>query len=160
VIEQAEERAEKLLDHSFLKIVTLALSLQHVTTAIQSLVAECSAVCESPIELAMAFALAIVAREGDRGVVFCFGDTHLGDTAGDLQLTIQPQAQLGPYRVDFLLTAQLTESTPELQVFRKQVVVEVDGFDFHDRTVEQAIRDRRRDREIQAMGFSIFRYAG
>src|SRR5690348_6925089 len=86
IIEQAEERAEKPLDHSFLKIAILALNVQTMTTAIQNLVAECSAVCRSPIEMAMCFALAIAGREGERGVSFSFGDTSLGDTAGDMTL--------------------------------------------------------------------------
>ena len=113
------------------------------------MVAECAAVCESPIEMAMVFALAIVGREGDRGVTFSFSDSYLGDAGADLQLTIQPQAQLGAYRVGFLLTAQLIEAEPEIQVYRKQVVVECDGFLWHDRTKEQAVRDRQRDRELQ-----------
>jgi hypothetical protein len=35
--------------------------------------------------------------------------------------------------------------------------VECDGFEYHDRTREQAIRDRMRDRTLQESGF---RYAG
>ena len=58
--------AGKPLDRPFLRIATLAMIVQFATGTIQNLVAECSAVCESPIELAMCFALAIVAREGDR----------------------------------------------------------------------------------------------
>jgi very-short-patch-repair endonuclease len=160
IIHQAEEEAERFLDHQFLKIVTLALSVQFLTTTIQNLVSQCAAVCESPIELALCFALAVVGREGERGVTFSFPDSYLGDTTADLQLTIQPQAPLGEYRVDFLITATLVEDEPELQVFRKQVIVEADGFDYHDRTKEQATRDRKRDRELQSQGFSVFRYAG
>ena len=39
-------------------------------------------------------------------------------------------------------------------------MVECDGSDFHDATVEQLVRDRRRDRRLQAMGFNVFRYSG
>jgi hypothetical protein len=62
--------------------------------------------------------------------------------------------------VDFLVTAQLIEGEGELAVFRRQAVVECDGYEWHDSTKEQAIRDRRRDRDLQIQGFNIFRYAG
>src|SRR5579864_5149488 len=132
IADQAEEQAGKPLDRQFLRITTLALLVQSATTSMQNLVAECAAVCESPIEMAMCFALAIVAREGDRGVTFTFSDSYLGDAESSLQLIIQPQAQIGAYRVDFLITAQLIEAEPEIRVYRKQVVVECDGFSFHD----------------------------
>jgi very-short-patch-repair endonuclease len=108
----------------------------------------------------MCFALAIVAREGDRGVTFVFPDGPVGDVEGDLHLTIEPQAHIGAYRVDFLVTAQLIEEGDEVVIFRKQAVVECDGYEWHDTTREQAIRDRRRDRDVQIQGFSVFRYAG
>ena len=40
------------------------------------------------------------------------------------------------------------------------VVVECDGHNFHERTKEQAARDRRRDREIQERGFKVARFTG
>ncbi|HLW52956.1 MAG TPA: DUF559 domain-containing protein [Candidatus Angelobacter sp.] len=160
IADQAEEQAGKPLDRQFLRITTLALLVQSATTSMQNLVAECSAVCESPIEMAMFFALAIVAREGDRGVTFVLPGGLMGDAEGDLHLTIQPQAQIGAYRVDFLLTAQLIEEEGRIAVYRKQAAVECDGYEWHDSTKEQAIRDRRRDRDLQIQGFSVFRYAG
>ena len=41
-----------------------------------------------------------------------------------------------------------------------RLVVECDGFDFHERTKEQASRDRRRDRALQRAGFKVYRYTG
>jgi hypothetical protein len=41
-----------------------------------------------------------------------------------------------------------------------KLVVECDGHDFHERTKEQAKRDRSRDRAIQQMGITIFRFTG
>ena len=41
-----------------------------------------------------------------------------------------------------------------------KVVVECDGHDFHERTKEQARKDRRRDRELQAKGYLVLRYTG
>lgn len=40
------------------------------------------------------------------------------------------------------------------------VVIEVDGHDFHERTREQASRDRRRIRKIQSLGIPILPFTG
>jgi very-short-patch-repair endonuclease len=40
------------------------------------------------------------------------------------------------------------------------VIVELDGHDFHERTPEQAQSDKSRDRELQAMGWRVLRYTG
>ena len=39
-------------------------------------------------------------------------------------------------------------------------MVEVDGHAFHERTREQAIRDRRRDRNLLREGFRVIRFTG
>lgn len=41
-----------------------------------------------------------------------------------------------------------------------RLVIEVDGHDFHERTKEQAQRDKKRDRDLQAAGFTVFRFTG
>jgi hypothetical protein len=40
------------------------------------------------------------------------------------------------------------------------VFIECDGHDYHERTKSQAIRDRRRDREIQNDGYPVLRFTG
>ena len=40
------------------------------------------------------------------------------------------------------------------------LVVECDGHEFHERTKEQAQRDKSRDREIMAAGFRTLRFTG
>jgi very-short-patch-repair endonuclease len=40
------------------------------------------------------------------------------------------------------------------------VVAELDGHDFHDRTREQAIRDRKRDRDMAYAGWRVVRFTG
>lgn len=42
----------------------------------------------------------------------------------------------------------------------KRVAVEVDGHDWHERTKEQAERDKSRDRLLQAAGWQVFRFTG
>jgi very-short-patch-repair endonuclease len=65
-----------------------------------------------------------------------------------------PQAMIGPHRVDFLI------------VHRRGldglggIVVECDGHDFHEKTKQQAARDKTRDRYLQEHGYKVFRYAG
>ena len=69
-------------------------------------------------------------------------------------VSIVPQTVIGPYRVDFLIHV-IGDSGK-----RASIVVECDGHEFHERTKEQASRDRRRDRELQAMGYRVMRFTG
>lgn len=59
------------------------------------------------------------------------------------------QEQIGPYRVDFVLEA-----------FGVEVVIEVDGHDFHEKTKEQAAKDKRRDRYLVANGYTVIHFTG
>lgn len=40
------------------------------------------------------------------------------------------------------------------------IAIELDGHDFHERTKEQATRDKRRDRALVAAGWSVLRFTG
>lgn len=79
---------------------------------------------------------------------FIFGETVAPENVGVWQ-----QALVGGYRVDFLITWR---SAAGVQF----VVVECDGHEFHERTKEQAARDRSRDRKIQAVGVPVLRFTG
>jgi hypothetical protein len=66
-----------------------------------------------------------------------------------------PQVEvLGCYRVDFLLAVQ---NNTGLKSF---VAVECDVHDYHERTKEQAARDRSRDRTMQVAGIAVLRFTG
>jgi very-short-patch-repair endonuclease len=65
-----------------------------------------------------------------------------------------PQVRCGRYRVDFLFVGEGHLQPPVM------VAVECDGHDFHERTKEQARRDKSRDRELAAMGVQVLRYTG
>lgn len=67
-------------------------------------------------------------------------------------MLIQYQHKLLDWRADFVL------SCPSISTAK--VIVECDGHDFHERTKEQAARDRKRDRAAQAAGYTIFRFTG
>lgn len=59
------------------------------------------------------------------------------------------------YRADFLLVT----NDRQRDVLRK-LVVECDGHDFHEKTKEQAQRDKSRDREFVSNGYTVFRFTG
>jgi very-short-patch-repair endonuclease len=61
-------------------------------------------------------------------------------------LIVWPQRQFGSYRIDFSINDLL--------------FVECDGHDFHERTKEQAARDRERDRFCQLEGRRVLRFTG
>lgn len=65
-----------------------------------------------------------------------------------------PQVQIGKYRADFVIVHRF--GTADYST----VVIECDGHKFHEKTQEQAERDKRRDREMQMMGFRVFRFTG
>lgn len=70
-------------------------------------------------------------------------------------IAIVPQFAIeGVGRVDFgLFVPQLERKFP-------LVVVECDGHEFHERTAEQASKDKRRDRGLTAAGIRTLRFTG
>lgn len=75
-------------------------------------------------------------------------------------MSVFPQMVLGingkQYRADFLcLCMTQREGDP-----RRSVIVELDGHAFHERTKEQARKDKARDREMLRRGFYVFRFTG
>ncbi len=90
--------------------------------------------CESPIEELMFVALTLC------GVGRC--------------IQVDQQVEIGDHRVDFQLTTCDDEGCLLL------VVVECDGHQFHEKTKEQARRDKARDRELTAQGYTVFRFTG
>lgn len=66
-----------------------------------------------------------------------------------------PQVAIDKYRVDFLFGAMHDgRERPALYA------VECDGHDFHEKTKEQAIRDKARDRALLAIGVKTVRFTG
>lgn len=63
------------------------------------------------------------------------------------------QITLGSYRVDFLFCVTYCGRV-------RLLIVECDGHDFHERTKEQARRDRQRDRFFLSKGVSVMRFTG
>lgn len=69
-------------------------------------------------------------------------------------LVIHPQEPIAGWRADFMMSFQAAGRR------EAKFVVECDGHDFHERTKEQAKHDRRRDREMQILGYTVLRYTG
>jgi len=70
---------------------------------------------------------------------------------GDLMMRPQQHVMGGRYRVDF---AVWDKSQPW------RIAVECDGHAFHERTKEQAQRDKSRDRDLALEGWTVLRFTG
>lgn len=70
-----------------------------------------------------------------------------------LRFSLTPQAPVAGYHVDFLLSLTMNKAVGG-------IAIECDGHDFHEKTKEQAARDKKRDREILAAGYPVVRFSG
>lgn len=86
--------------------------------------------------------------EGPEGELIVLRDTS--------KMFIRPQAQIEQWRVDFLIHT-LWDGPDDRW---RRLIVECDGHDFHDRTKQQAARDRSRDRALTLLGYDVFRFTG
>lgn len=79
------------------------------------------------------------------------------------ELIVQRQITLdGVGRVDFIVHAYgdwCLQPGGGVACWRT-LVVECDGHDFHERTKEQAAKDRARDRHLLLEGYEVFRFTG
>jgi very-short-patch-repair endonuclease len=113
---------------------------------------------ESPIERLLITAVHAVAKyEGHcfyEGLQICSvpGDGSL-NVFSDYTLFCVPQMPEGPYRIDF---AFFMSDGADV----RKLAVECDGHEFHERTKDQAERDRSRDRALQERGYTIYRFTG
>lgn len=106
--------------------------------------------CESPIETGLLKAF-IALRLADRR--FRLDGLPTGDLATEWEAVIFPQHTEGGYRIDFAV--KVTAAKREAWI-----AVECDGHDFHERTKQQAARDKARDRALTAAGYRILRFTG
>lgn len=77
----------------------------------------------------------------------------VGGPRDKIEFFIAPQAEIAGYKADFLMWFTFD------RVFAG-VAIECDGHAFHEKTKEQAARDKKRDREILAAGFPVARFSG
>jgi very-short-patch-repair endonuclease len=116
-----------------------------------------SARCESPIEELFA-AASLLHREGARhlGVeMYHFGCSFNREkrVSNWDSTDVFIQAQVGAYRADFLFDDLFKGK-------RTLLIVELDGHEWHERTKQQAARDKKRDRALVSAGYRIMRFTG
>ncbi len=74
-------------------------------------------------------------------------------------IMIAPQLEVttseGIYRIDLAAQYRHAPGAPPIYV-----AIECDGHEFHERTKEQAERDKRRDRSLQGAGWHVARFTG
>lgn len=126
--------------------------------------------CESPIEEIMLGVLLLLG--GARGALPVVLNEMRGSPLAESRMSrfrnaeheyfthgstcvIAPQFKIGKYRVDFCVLFPACRPSDNFHL-----VVECDGHDFHERTKEQAQRDKSRDRAIQAAGYQVLRFTG
>ena len=110
--------------------------------------------CESPLEEKLAHGFANLAgfewrRPED-------DPWEVGRWPGWL-LALLAQPQYGPYRADFGISTWVHEDNEPTPF---NVIIEVDGHAYHERTPEQAEYDKSRDRFMTATNANIFRFTG
>lgn len=111
--------------------------------------------CESPIEVSLGATMLALNRfdpvnfVGSR--IILSGMMEMDDYRPNSALLI-PQYIWQGYRIDFALRV------PEYRF--GWLFIECDGHDFHERTKEQAARDRLKDRAIQQSGIPVLRFTG
>ena len=98
--------------------------------------------CESPIEQLFA-------------IYFLYAIKETGFADGNMVL-FEPQYQIDingrNFRVDFMIKAQIKGEWVSL-------VVECDGFEFHETKI-QATKDKRRERLLRTAGYELIRFTG
>jgi very-short-patch-repair endonuclease len=115
-------------------------------------------VCESPIECLLLSELAFLKSPASDALPFNLIGNSRGNTCLSSQfLTITPQSQVGRYRIDFDVSFDPLEAScgGEFHVY-----IECDGHEYHERTKEQAARDRRKDRMFAAYHAPLLRFTG
>lgn len=73
------------------------------------------------------------------------------------QVTVKSATTAISYRLDFVLEYRHIRPEGHATVY---VDIECDGHDYHERTKEQAERDKTRDRELQMLGYAVARFTG
>lgn len=130
-LESLDETTQKLISESLL--FALKLSIDFVNK------------CESPIEKILAATMyqAFLVLRGPDSILKYI-------------MNIYPQKEIvcgeNTYRVDFCIEYILPK------VFK--LVVECDGHEYHEKTKEQAAKDKKRDRQLIKEGYHVIHFTG
>lgn len=113
--------------------------------------------CESPIERLLLAALYAEHPIQQFDTIFMGNCEPDEKHARDEAIYVYQQAKVGRYRCDFLI---FDVSTPREVKEPRWMVVECDGHNFHEKTKDQAKRDKARDRYFQGRGYRVLRFTG
>lgn len=133
--------------------------------------------CESPIEARFLLSLICSCALHNLAIVITDDDGDPlywteSDARMEMKLYVCPQQHIGDYRVDFALNLVFNNTAVEVArmvgnpdpigplVIQEHLVIECDGHEFHERTREQAARDKNRDRELLNSGYPTMRFTG
>lgn len=119
--------------------------------------------CNSPIEVMYGSAMFALLRASRHEVSFAplFDDFWLYSG-----VKIEPQKEIGAYKVDFLLSSSgfvifnKAEGDPAELNNPRKVIVELDGHKFHETTPAQRKYEKERDRFFQKEGYKVLHYTG
>jgi len=108
----------------------------------------CEVYTESPIETLFLWALWHVSDKSGESIGLCHGEVpeSFKPISGYYCFS---QSKIGKYRADFAIVTE----------YGARVVVECDGHNFHEKTKEQAQRDKERDRFLQDAGWKVYRFS-
>lgn len=109
--------------------------------------------CESPIEELLLGALFAVSRRCGWLCLIASTSPLPITPLGRGLILLSPQVSHGKFRPDFTIYDCRAEQT-------KVTIIECDGHDFHERTKDQARRDRSRDRWFTMQGITVLRFTG
>lgn len=172
-----DEVAKKFpeLDAAFCATISSSLRAEYGVRIPQ--LAAALILCESPIEAR--FLLGLICSCAFHNLTVAIAndeedDVYVGRGSGwqEWTLRVYPQFQIKDYRVDFALSSVF--ENPDITVARmvgkpdplgplvveNRLVVECDGHNFHERTPEQAARDKSRDRDLLNLGYPVMRFTG
>jgi Uncharacterized protein conserved in bacteria len=150
---------------------------------LESLVRDLSEIfimCHSPIEEAFLFAtvtkgpyVEVFSEERDKEISAMIGvsgarypitffcgepvdesDVDLVGAQAPWKFKVYPQLGIGKRRVDFLFEAH------QDGIKKSEIIIECDGYEFHDAKIETKIKDKKRERELMAEGYQMLRFSG
>lgn len=81
---------------------------------------------------------------------------ELTRVVGSHNLSVLAQERIENYRVDFLVRFCPLHNLDA----SKNIIIECDGHEWHEKTKEQAQKDKERDRTLTKLGYIVFRYTG